>query len=68
MPFILRKIKKSKIGAGLTADYGDAQNLYVKRGYRPDGLGVTSNYQPVSWGDRVIVDDDLVLWFRKELS
>lgn len=64
-------VKKSPvvgIGVGLFADYGDAQKLYVKRGYRPDGLGVTSHYQPISWGDRVLIDDDLVLWFRKELS
>ena len=28
------------IGIGLTADYGAAQILYVKRGYIPDGLGL----------------------------
>lgn len=63
--------KKSPVvgtAAGLTADYGDAQRLYVRRGYRPDRLGVTSHYHPVSWGELVRADDDLILWFRKELS
>ena len=56
------------IGFGLLADYGDAQKLYIKRGYIPDGLGITSHYQAISYGDRVCVDDDLVLWFTKALS
>jgi hypothetical protein len=63
--------KKSSIvgiGFGLTADYGDAQKLYIKRGYIPDGLGITSHCKPVSWGESVHVDDDLVLWFRKKLT
>ena len=63
--------KKSKlvgIGVGLYADYGDAQRLYIKRGYMPDGLGITYNYQPIEPGSMVCLDDDLVLWFRKELS
>ena len=38
------------IGVGLYAGhdggYGSAQKLYVKRGYVPDGRGVTYNYQP----------------------
>ncbi|HET9591051.1 MAG TPA: GNAT family N-acetyltransferase, partial [Anaerolineales bacterium] len=32
------------IGVGMTADYGAAQNLYIQRGYIPDGLGL-------HWGD-----------------
>lgn len=53
------------IGVGLSSDYGDAQKLYIKRGYIPDGLGITYNYQPVKFGDTVHLDDNLVLWFRK---
>ncbi len=53
------------IGVGLSSDYGDAQKLYIKRGYIPDGLGITHNYQSVKFGDTVPLDDDLVLWFRK---
>lgn len=59
--------KRSTIGiaVGLSADYGNAQKLYVKRGYIPDGRGITSHYQPVKFGNTVLLDDDLVLWFTK---
>ena len=63
--------KKNKIigiGFGLYADYGNAQRLYIKRGYMPDGLGITYNYQPIDPGSIVCLDDDLVLWLTKELS
>jgi GNAT superfamily N-acetyltransferase len=53
------------IGVGMTADYGAAQRLYVKRGYVPDGRGLVADRRPVNWGDRVLVDDGLVLYFTK---
>lgn len=56
------------IGVGLYADYGSAQKLYVNRGYIPDGRGVTYNYQHVSPGKKVRLDDDLILWFIKNLA
>ncbi len=56
------------LGVGLYADYGPAQRLYVKRGYIPDGKGITYAYQPIEAGSLVSVDDDLVLWFTKKLS
>ncbi len=56
------------IGVGLYPDYGAAQRLYVKRGYVPNGLGVTYNYQPVTPGKQYSLDDDLVLWFTKTRS
>ncbi|MDN5248442.1 MAG: GNAT family N-acetyltransferase [Wolbachia endosymbiont of Tyrophagus putrescentiae] len=55
------------LGVGLYADYGVAQKLYIKRGYIPDGLGVTYKYQCVKPGTKVDLDDDLVLWFTKKL-
>lgn len=59
------------IGVGLYAGedggYGSAQRLYVKRGYVPDGKGVTYNYQPTIPGNSYKLDDDLVLWFTKKL-
>jgi GNAT superfamily N-acetyltransferase len=55
------------IGVGMTADYGSAQRMYVKRGYIPDGRGLTTNDVPVGYGKPVIVDDDLCLWFTKSL-
>ena len=55
------------IGVGLDPDYGAAQRLYVKRGYVPDGRGLTSHGRPVSWGETVRVDDGLALCFVKSL-
>lgn len=55
------------LGVGLTADYGAAQRLYVKRGYVPDGRGLFSAGQPVAYGQSVPVDDDLVLFWTKKL-
>jgi GNAT superfamily N-acetyltransferase len=54
------------IGVGLYADYGAAQRLYVKRGYVPDGRGVTYHNKTVEPGGAVHVDDDFVLWFTKQ--
>ncbi len=60
------------IGVGLYAGedggYGAAQRLYIKRGYIPDGQGVTYNYEPTIPGNSYPLDDDLVLWFTKKLS
>lgn len=60
------------IGAGLYAGadggYGPAQRLYVKRGYIPDGKGVTYNYEPTIPGNSYALDDELLLWFTKKLS
>lgn len=54
------------LGVGLYKDYGSAQKLYVKRGYIPDGLGVTYNYLPLKPGSNVCLYDDLILWFTKK--
>ena len=60
------------IGVGLYAGedggYGAAQKLYVKRGYIPDGNGITYNYQPTIPGNSYPLNDDLVLWFTKKLK
>ena len=55
------------IGVGLYSDYGPAQQMYVRRGYVPDGLGVTSHANKVEPGQSVVVDDELIPWFRKRL-
>lgn len=55
------------LGVGMTADYGPAQRMYAKRGYILDGRGLHSRGQPVQYGQSVPVDDDLVLYFTKEL-
>ena len=56
------------IGVGLYSGYGNAQKLYIARGYQPDGLGVTYDYKHVEPGNMVCLDDDLVLWFTKKLK
>jgi len=55
------------IGVGLHSDYGTAQVLYVKRGYIPDGQGIHNGRRYLEYGDRVAIDDDIVLYFTKKL-
>lgn len=56
------------IGVGLYSDYGEAQRLYVKHGYIPDGEGVTYDYEYAIPGKEYQLDDELILWFTKKLS
>jgi len=55
------------IGVGMDPDYGPAQAMYVRRGYAPNARGLTSHHRHLGWGDTVKVDDDLVLYFTKQL-
>jgi len=56
------------IGVGMTPDYGAAQRMYVLRGYIPDGRGLYHRDRPLQYGDPVTVDNDLALYFTKELN
>ncbi len=56
------------IGVGMTADYGAAQMLYVRRGYVPDGRGLAYHARTLHYGDATIVDDDLVLYLTKRVG
>ena len=56
------------IGVGLHPGYNAAQRLYVKRGYIPDGRGITYRNQFVDEGAQVRLDDDLVMHFTKQLG
>jgi len=56
------------IGVGLTRDYGAAHILYIKRGYLPDGQGISWNGKFCQYGDQVIVDDGLEICFTKKLT
>jgi ribosomal protein S18 acetylase RimI-like enzyme len=56
------------IGVGLTADYGAAQRLYVRRGYIPDGQGLWQNGKFLKYDDKITIDDDLSLRFIKDLT
>ena len=66
-----RRIKKvskfSGIGFGVTKDYGPAQILYVKRGYVPDGNGLTEDLKSLDYGDKVTVGDSLAFYLVKAL-
>jgi GNAT superfamily N-acetyltransferase len=56
------------IAVGLHESYGAAQRLYALRGYVPDGRGVTYHNEIVEEGQKVGVDDDLVLHLTKSLG
>jgi GNAT superfamily N-acetyltransferase len=66
--FAAKNSKIVGIGVGLDADYGAALRLYVLRGYVPDGRGVTWQNRFLKHGEQVIIDDDLNLYFTKELK
>jgi GNAT superfamily N-acetyltransferase len=55
------------IGVGLHPGYNAAQTLYVKRGYIPDGRGLTYRNAFVQEGAAIVLDDDLVLHLTKRL-
>ncbi len=64
---IAERSSSAGIGVGLFADYGQAQIMYVKRGYVPDGRGLYVGERQLQYGDTVTVDDDLVLYLTKKL-
>jgi GNAT superfamily N-acetyltransferase len=49
------------ISVGLHPGYNDAHRLCVKRGYIPDGRGVTYRDRYLREGEQVVLDDDLLL-------
>ena len=55
------------IGVGLHPGYNVAQRLYVRRGYVPDGRGVTYRDRHIHQGEHVVLDDELLLHFTKQL-
>lgn len=57
----------SGLGVGLYADYGPAQLMYLRRGYRPDGRGLAYRFVTVAPGTTVRVDDDLSLMMTRAL-
>ncbi|MBV8113460.1 MAG: GNAT family N-acetyltransferase [Silvibacterium sp.] len=55
------------LGVGLHPGYNDAQRLYVKRGYVPDGQGVTYKDRYVREGEQVRLDDDFLLHMLRRI-
>lgn len=56
------------VGVGLYAGYGSAQRLYVRRGYVPDGRGLTYRYRVLPALAITRNDDDLLLFLSKKIS
>lgn len=55
------------IGVGLFASYGNAQILYVRRGYIPDGKGIYNEEGYVQNGDTIVVNHDVGMFLMKQL-
>lgn len=65
---VFSRSKQIGLDVGIYKDYAPAKNLYLNLGYRLDCQGATTNYQPISHGEMVKVDDDLVIWLIKDLK
>ena len=59
---------KIGLGVGLTTDYANAFNLYLKLGYKLDGNGIAYNGKTLKYGESTVVDDALNLYLTKNLS
>ena len=55
------------IGVGMHPGYNTAQRLYGKRGYIPDGCGITYHDRFLQEGAPIVLDDDLILHLTKRL-
>ena len=55
------------IAVELHPGYNAAQRLYAMRGYIPDARGITYRNRFVEEGASVVLDDDLVMHFTKQL-
>ena len=55
------------IGVGMDVSYGPAQQLYVRRGYVPDGNGLTYDRKTIAKGAFHPIDDDMSLMLMKIL-
>lgn len=55
------------IGVGLYPDYGQAQRMYVRRGYLPDGRGLIYDGRQVAPMEMIRNDDAATLMFTKQL-
>lgn len=66
-----RRIQKvseyAGIGFGVYKDYGAAQILYINRGYIPDGNGLVKDLKPLKYGEKVVIDDSIILYLTKDL-
>ena len=56
------------LAVGLHYGYGNAQRLYIKRGYVPDGSGVWYNSEVLERYADCCNDDSLLLYMSKALK
>lgn len=56
------------LGVRLYAEHSPTQRLYATNGYIPEGTGLFYSGKPVLKGEKVCIDDDLVLYLTKELK
>lgn len=56
------------IGVGVMSDFGDAQRLYIRHGFKPDGAGAVYEREPVRSGEIRALDDRLCLMMTKTLD
>ncbi|MFT4967240.1 MAG: ribosomal protein S18 acetylase RimI-like enzyme [Candidatus Deianiraeaceae bacterium] len=66
---IAKKLHFSSVGlgVGLTKDYANAINLYIKLGYTIDGNGISSNGKILNYNQTTIADDHLNIYLTKKL-
>ncbi|BCN30075.1 GNAT family N-acetyltransferase [Anaeromicropila herbilytica] len=55
------------ISVGLHSGYGEAQRIYIKRGYIPDGTGVWYRDRQLEQYGNCCNDDELLLYLSKTL-
>lgn len=67
--YVVKQGKSSLcLSVGLHNGYGQAQRMYVKRGYIPDGSGVWFNNTNLEQYLDCKNDDSLVLYLKKDLN
>lgn len=64
---VIKSRSEIGIGVGLHPGYNAAQRLYGKRGYVPDGRGITYHNRFLEEGAQIVFDDGLVLYLTKRL-
>jgi ribosomal protein S18 acetylase RimI-like enzyme len=53
------------LGVGLTRDYANAINLYLKIGYKFDGNGIAYKGRTLKYQESAVIDDDLNMYLIK---
>lgn len=62
---IFERSEVAGIGFGISADYGAAQRMFVKRGYVPDGRGLWSLKGYYVWEQSTIQVDNCAIFLTK---